>query len=106
MLQTYIEKTLQTDRKKKIQGVEKCYRQTDREKNVGGRKNVTDRQTEKKRRGYRCLFVGHIFTLRNMVIERQKKAREKSRMEWPLTAWSLNLSLYIIDNKEKFSSYS
>ena len=84
MLQTYIEKRLQTDRK-----------------NLAGRKNVTDRQTEKKRRGYRCLFVGHIFTLRNMVIERQKKAREKSRIEWPLIAWSHNLSLYIIDNKEK-----
>ena len=53
MLQTYIEKRLQTDRK-----------------NLAGRKNVTDRQTEKKRRGYRCLFVGHIFTLPNMVIER------------------------------------
>merc|ERR1712082_111035 len=25
-------------------------------KNLAGRKNVTDRQTEKKRRGYRCLF--------------------------------------------------
>ena len=45
--------------------------QTDRQrKNVGGRKNVTDIQTEKKRRGYRCLFVGNIFTLQNMVIER------------------------------------
>ena len=45
--------------------------QTDRQrKNVGGRKNVTDIQKEKKRRGYRCLFVGYIFTLRNMVIER------------------------------------
>ena len=30
-----------------------------------------------------------------------KKAREKSRIEWPLIAWSHNLSLYIIDNKEK-----
>ena len=45
--------------------------QTDRQrKNVGGRKNFTDRKKEKKHRGYRCLFVGHIFTLQNMVIER------------------------------------
>ena len=56
MLQTYIEKTLQTDRKKKIQGVEKCYIQTDREKKCRGQKKCY-RQTDREKMQGVQMFV-------------------------------------------------